>query len=376
MFSLFYTGDGTDNIYVSSSGNDGAKCSSDVNPCKSLLKSFSFIDGVKYNIVILPESDTLGPETKQLYIDNNTTFDGSLSSSIIRIKICKLSGDDEGKSVFEIYNNDNKDVVFIRLCFELVDGNTAPDNNVFLVRNGILRMKSCLFTRSSYSYSSDLHNSLISLNSGNIYINDCTFEYMVIDSGDGGVFISDLTGDGEIIIDGDTLFNDCGCKNGSGGVINMILDENKKSKIEIGKENPVLFINNSACKGGAIYLKVPNEDSDYLLNNLVFNNNKATYGNNIFIEGFDLSVIANDINGNNSDLLNGDSYHKDIVGMVINNPDISDVIPLSSNFKPLLTKIIVEDGGSNDSVCGSESDPCGSLEVAFNYFLIINIKMY
>lgn len=173
------------------------------------------------------------------------------------------------------------------------------DNNYFILNNYSLNSTIVNIYSSIYNDIEIITNNIkeilitqpfICLTSNKLILNNCNFKGFKCTSEEKALI---TINSGNIVdIEGCTFVR-CKRESGKGGVIYVELGTSGSSdNFTIGNSDNVKFESCSASKGGAIYLTINNNNQIYLLKNLVFLNNKADYGDNFFIEGYDISTIA------------------------------------------------------------------------------------
>ncbi|KAH7818046.1 uncharacterized protein MONOS_18046 [Monocercomonoides exilis] len=198
--------------------------------------------------------------------------------------------------------------------------------------------------------------------SGESLLGNVTIRNVNRTTGDGVILSKSVKG-GETFVVWNTTIEGCECLNGDGGGIKVVL-EDSTSKILIGDSTSpcggTTTFNQCKCSGcgGGVFISLGDADVKFELSDtLVFNQNEAEYGKNMFIFGKDLnSSVTNEsfkfdyssMKDDKTLFVGSDDFHS--------NKDLfMFLIPYSS------IEIFISSEGFDVARCGSGEEPCQTM---------------
>lgn len=294
-------------IYVNGEFNSNKDyCGLNDYPCPNLLYAHGHLTSNINTIVIT--QNVLNAETVSFEVNNNftVTIKSGLDNSQVVLKVIKIQNESEELSLFNFTNApDDSELVIESLTFE-ISNTSVFSKPMFSVVKGKLGLTKCNFKRESDNSTSSLYLSnedadslgaaIIEATGGSIAIATCSFSTLSRKSGNGAVL--EAKEGGYNITISNTLFSNCICENGNGGALYVSLVEN--SSITIGEaqnDNTTFEGCNSEGegngKGGAVYVELPAEHGNALIDNVVFKNNDAGEGKDFYVKAASIEDASN-----------------------------------------------------------------------------------
>ncbi|KAH7824133.1 uncharacterized protein MONOS_12044 [Monocercomonoides exilis] len=198
--------------------------------------------------------------------------------------------------------------------------------------------------------------------SGESLLGNVTIRNVNRTGGDGVVMAKSVKG-GETFVVWNTTMESCECMNGNGGGIKIELEE-ATSKACIGTSashsGGTTKFNKTKCSGygGGMLLNLGDADAKFeLFENLIFEQNEAEFGKNMFILSDDLNkTVTNALfNFDYSSMINdktlfvgSDDFHQE--------KDLFMFLVTYSSFE-----IFISSNGFDVARCGSENEPCQTM---------------
>lgn len=373
-------------------GDKGVNYSSCLT-AKSLCNSFGLgLKSSKFGSVNVKIIDTLSSNEEIVLKKSNCSFEGDSKNSVVNV-LSKLH--------FIIY----KDTEFNILIFSLSD---ILINTLLMLYKGTLALSSITFTHLTDSCS--MVNPLIDItNSGNAYINSCTFSNFVVSQKDGSAIKAELKNDmllqisksqfincegynskggciytqceslGCVSLNG-TSFLACSVEKGDGGALYVNIKEKGSFTTNLDGQTNTTFrkcssdkLDGEGGRGGAIYLKFDDYPEIVTMNGLSFGKEEGDL--NIGDEGYNVFIKANDlskfITADSFPFLSGDDLAEEEALGEEKSEDGAYLLSVPLKYVvigvPEVSYINIE-SKCIKKYCGPLSYPCKTLDDAFDRY--------
>ncbi|KAH7824905.1 uncharacterized protein MONOS_12967 [Monocercomonoides exilis] len=337
-------------VSVSTGGHDTLGCGSEKFPCESMKSGIDHID----------RNGTEG-ERKVKVKDEGTIEDIYSFTDALVIDGCVNEGDEvQHKSIhFEGTIKGNSTLTssvisstqpFSLLSLKLqIPSQFVPNINSLISSSGVIQLESCSFENQT---SKIIQYSLITMTTGSCTLAGCSLT-------DCSFIKSPLVMTSSVLFENNNFSNIENTGSGEeGGVAKVTFQGNEELVIQSTNASSC-SISSSNGKGGFLYLDYQNclNEKPLLLENVLFANNKAAIGKNVFILGkdFNASVTNDTFKFDYSEMKNDKTLFVGSDNFHSNKDLFMFLVPYSS------TEIFISSEGFDVARCGSEEEPCQTM---------------
>jgi hypothetical protein len=311
--------------------------------------------------LILPKNEGKeGKSTIETKMSSGSHFsigDGTLEISMM--KIIDNTGTSWGASLFSVSSSGSLEMESCDVRREEGSQSKEITVSLFVASGGSVKIKKTTFMNLVFDNTGIMNG----MSGCNVILETCTFSGINRKEGNGSVIRVEVSNEKSVTIK-NSSFDKCVGLKGNGGGIYVVLKSG--GSLIVGESGSNTKIDSCEATeldgakgfGGGIFLYCEDGGETFVLENIIFSQNEAEKGKNLFIDGEDLGrIITSDSIVYDYD----DNKLDEIVGF--ESRIESFFIPLNLFLRtPIEKEFYVKNDGVNYKKCGYEDYPCETID--------------